>query len=83
MDKLLEISKIEVEAPERCTFMNVDNPVAKSGLTVSSAEIFRTAGYLHQEESVKQVLYLQVPMLRNLLRIVYLVNRAIIMQIAK
>ena len=40
MDKLLEISKIEVEARERCAFMNVDNPVAKSGLTVSSPEFF-------------------------------------------
>ena len=40
LDKLLEILKIEVEARERCAFMNVDNPVAKSGLIVSSPEFF-------------------------------------------
>ena len=40
LDKLLEILKIEVEARERCMFMNVDNPVTKSGLTVSSPEFF-------------------------------------------
>ena len=40
LDKLLEILKIEVEARECCAFMNVDNPVSKSGLTVSSPEFF-------------------------------------------
>ena len=40
LDKLLEILRTEVEACECCTFINVDNPLAKSGLTVSSPEFF-------------------------------------------
>ena len=40
LDKLLEILKTEVKARESCTFMNIDNPVAKSGLTASSSEFF-------------------------------------------
>ena len=40
LDKLLEVSKTEVKFRERCIFMNVDNPVAKSGLTPSYPEFF-------------------------------------------
>ena len=40
LDKLLEILKIEVEARERCTFVNVDYPAAKSELTALFPEFF-------------------------------------------
>ena len=43
LDKLLENLRTEVEACERCTFINVDNPLAKSGLTVSSPEFFQNS----------------------------------------
>ena len=87
LDMSVEILKIEVEARERCTFMNVSNPVESQSQDqlLHPQNFFRTAESLRQEESIKrrQVLYLRVPMPRNPLRMVYFVNRAIILQIAK
>ena len=70
LDKLLEILKIEVEAHERCTLMNVDSPVAKSGC-ISSSENFPDSIKFTSKESIKpqRVLYLQVLMLRNLIKV--------------
>ena len=40
MEKLLKFLKAEVEARDRCTFINVNKPVAKSGLTGPSPDVF-------------------------------------------